>query len=93
VRWSCLCIPASRRFQAKAENEDNFITLGKISEQEKVDIIKLGFQLNREGKISLKKYSEGKREYTLFEWKGYQIKYDTIRKTKLYQQLIFGLGR
>jgi hypothetical protein len=37
----------------------------------------------------LKKYYEGKREYTLFEWKGYQIKYDTIRKTKLYQQLTF----
>jgi hypothetical protein len=78
--------------QAKAETEDNFISLGKISEQEKVDIIQLGFQLNGEGKISLKKYYEGKGESTLFEWKGYQIKYDTIRKSKLYQQLKFGLG-
>jgi len=37
----------------------------------------------------LKKYYEGKGEDTLFEWKGYQIKYDTIRKTKVYQQLKF----
>ena len=79
--------------QAKAQTEHNFITLGKISEQEKVEIIKLGFQLNQDEKISLKKYYEEKGEFTLFEWKGYQIKYDTIRKTKLYQQLKFGLGR
>lgn len=75
--------------QTKAQNEHNFITLGKISEQEKIEIIKLGFQLNQEGKISLKKYYEGKGEFTLFEWKGYQFKYDTIRKTKVYQQLKF----
>lgn len=56
-------------------------------EQEKVEIIELGFQLNKEGKLSLKKYYEGKGEDTLFEWKGYQIKYDSIRKTKVYQQL------
>ena len=71
--------------QTKAQNEHNFITLGKISEQEKIEIIKLGFQLNQEGKISLKKYYKGKGEYTLFEWKGYQMKYDTIRKTNLIQ--------
>lgn len=79
--------------QIKAQNEHNLITLGKILEQEKFEIIELGFRLNQEGKISLKKYYEGKEEDTLFEWKGYQIKYDTIRKTKLYQQLKFGLGR
>jgi hypothetical protein len=72
--------------QTKAQNDHNFITLGKISEQEKVEIIKLGFQLNQDGKISLKKYYEEKGEHTLFESKGYQIKYDSIRKTKLYQQ-------
>ena len=76
--------------QTKTQNEHNFITLGNISEQEKVEIIQLGFQRNQEKKISLKKYYEGKGEYTLFEWKRYQIKYDTIRKTKLYQQLKFG---
>ena len=79
--------------QIKAQNEHNLITLGKILEQEKFEIIELGFRLNQEGKISLKKYYEGKGEDTLFESKGYQIKYDTIRKTKLYQQLKFGLGR
>ena len=48
------------------------ITLGKISEQEKIEIIKLGFQLNQEGKISFKKYYESKQEYSLFQSKGYQ---------------------
>jgi hypothetical protein len=75
--------------QDKAPNEDDFITLGKISEEDKVEIVKLGFLTSQEGKISLKKYYEGKGEDTLFEWKGYQIKYDTIRKTKVYQQLKF----
>jgi hypothetical protein len=73
--------------QTKGQNEHHFITLGKISEQEKVEIIKLGFQRNQKKKISLKNYYQGKGESTLFEWKGYQIKYDTIRKTKVYQQL------
>ena len=73
--------------QTKAQNESNFITLGNISEQEKIEIIETGFRLNQEGKISLKKYYEGTEEYSLFESKGYQIKYDTIRKNKLYQKL------
>ena len=73
--------------QTKGQNDPNFVTLEKISEQEKVEIIKLGFQRNQEKKISLKKYYEGKGEFTLFEWKGYQIKYEAIRKTKLYKQL------
>lgn len=44
--------------QDKAPNEDDFITLGKISEEDKVEIVKLGFLTSQEGKISLKKYYE-----------------------------------
>ena len=57
------------------------IAQGKISEEDKIEIIKLGFQLNQEGKISLKKYYEGTGESSLFQLKGYSI------KTKLYQSL------
>ena len=68
--------------------QQNFVTLGKISEQEKIEIIKLGFQLNQEGKISLKKYYEGLSEAnSLFQLKGYSLKYESIRRTKLYKQL------
>jgi cell fate (sporulation/competence/biofilm development) regulator YlbF (YheA/YmcA/DUF963 family) len=42
---------------------------------------------NQEGKISLKKYYETKDQYSLFQLKGYSIKYESIRRTKLYQQL------
>lgn len=48
-------------------------------------MIKLGFQLQSQEKISLKKYYEGTEEYSLFKSKGYSIKYDSVRKTKLYQ--------
>jgi hypothetical protein len=34
------------------ENQANFITLGKLSDEEKAEIINLGFWLNQEGKIS-----------------------------------------
>jgi hypothetical protein len=61
--------------------------LGKISEEEKIEIIKLGFQLQAEGKISLKKYYESTDPYSLFKRKGYSIKYESIRRTKLYQNL------
>jgi hypothetical protein len=73
--------------QEKAQNRLNFITLSKISEQEKIEIIQTGFQLNQQGKISLKKYYESTEEYSLFQWKGYSIKYESIRRTKLYQNL------
>ena len=44
--------------QKKGLNEPNFITFGKISEDEKIEIIQRGFQLQAERKISFKNYSE-----------------------------------
>ena len=73
--------------QEKSQNQPNFITLGKISEEDKIEIIKLGFQLQNEGKISLKKYYEGTETDSLFQLKGYSIKYESIRRTTLYQSL------
>ena len=71
--------------QDKDQDGLNFITLGNLSEQEKIEIIERGFQLNQEGKISLKKYYQSTEKYSLFQFKGYSIKYETIRRTKLYQ--------
>lgn len=73
--------------QEKGLNQANFIILGNLSEEEKIEILKTGFRLNQEGKISLKKYYETKDQYSLFQLKGYSIKYESIRRTKLYQQL------
>ena len=85
--------------QDKGLNRVNFITFkdnfvgevwqspGNISEDEKIEIIKKGFQLNQEGKISLKKYYESTQEYSLFQSKGYSVKSESIRKTTLYQKL------
>ena len=67
------------------KNED-FISPSQISEEERVEIIKKGFQLNQEGKISLKKYYEGTETHSLYQWKGYSIKYDSIRKTNSYKR-------
>jgi hypothetical protein len=61
--------------------------LGKIPEEEQIEIIKTGFQLQAEGKLSLKKYSKSTDPNSLFQSKGYSIKYESIRRTKLYQQL------
>jgi hypothetical protein len=66
-----------------------FKTLGKISEEEKekIEIIKLGFRPNQEGKICLKKSYEKEYKYSLFQWKEYRIKYESIRRTTLYLKL------
>jgi hypothetical protein len=37
--------------------------LSQITEEEQIEIIKKGFQLNQEGKISLKKYYESTGEF------------------------------
>ena len=73
--------------QRKDSNGSNFITLSKIPEQDQIEIIQKGFQLQSEGKISLKKYYQSRQEYSLFQSKGYSIKYESIRRTKLYQSL------
>jgi hypothetical protein len=73
--------------QEKGLNGENFIPLGKISEEDKIQIIKTGFRLNQEGKISLKKYYDSTDPYSLFQSKGYSMKYEVIRKTNLYKQL------
>ncbi len=61
-----------------------FQTLGQISKDEKIDIIKTGFRLKNEGKISFQKYYEGTGDSSLFQLRGYRIKYESIRRTKLY---------
>jgi len=61
--------------------------LGKISEAEKIEFIKLGFQLQAKGKISLKKYYESTDPDSLFQSKGYSIKYESIRRRPLFKQL------
>jgi len=73
--------------QEIAPNSLNFITLGNLSEDEKIEIIQTGFQLQAQGKISLKKYYETTYPNSLFQLKGYNIKYESIRRTKLYQNL------
>ena len=93
---SSLNIPSN---QEKAQNRLNFITSednfvddvwrspGNLSEDEKIEIIKLGFQRQAKGKISFKKYYESKDPNSLFQFKNYNIKYESIRRTKLYQTL------
>jgi hypothetical protein len=71
--------------QIQAQNGANFVTLSQISEKERIEIIKTGFQLQAQGKLSFKKYSQSTEELSLFQWKGYSIKYE--RRTKLYQSL------
>ena len=70
--------------QNKAPNGSNVITLRKTSEEEKMKIIKIGFDSTQERKISLKNYSESTKKYTLFESKVYFIKSETIRRKKVY---------
>ena len=71
----------------KSLNEQNFITLSKITEQERIEIIQTGFQLQAQETISLKKYYESKDPNSLFQLKGYSIKYESIRRTSLYKSL------
>jgi hypothetical protein len=61
--------------------------LSQIPEEEQIEIIQTGFQRQAEGKISFKKYYESTDPYSLFQSKGYSIKYESIRRTKFYQQL------
>ena len=73
--------------QNQTQNDSSFKNLKDIPEEEIIEIIKTGFQLQAQGKISLKKYYETTYPNSLFQLKGYNIKYESIRKNKLYQNL------
>ena len=63
------------------------MTFKRISEEEWLEIIRRGFQLQAQEPISLKKYYESKSPNSLFQLKGYSIKYESIRRTSLYKSL------
>ena len=71
--------------QEKGLDEPDFRSLPEHDEQK--EIIKTGFKLQAEGKISFKKYYESTDPYSLFQWKRYSFKYETVRKYKLYKDL------
>jgi hypothetical protein len=61
--------------------------LKEISEQERIEIFQKGLQLQAEGRIAFRKYYESTDPYSLFQWKGYSLKYESVRKNKLYEKL------
>ena len=81
VRWTSNAY--THLNQNKAQNEKTFVTLEKISEQATGKAIEKGFQLQAEIIISLKKYYKSREEFSLFQWKSFRIKYESIRRTKL----------
>jgi hypothetical protein len=59
----------------QAQNKTNFTTLGHIFDDGKIALIKTGSQLNQQGKISLKNYSEVN---SLFQVREYRIQYKSM---------------
>jgi len=72
---------------AYSKGNQPFRIISQISEEDLKNMIQKGFQLQAEGKLSLKKYYESTDPNSLFQWKGYSIKYESRRRTKLYQSL------
>ena len=81
--------PINRRDKDEDDytDKDDYMTVSKLSEDEKIEIMQLSFQLQAEKKISLKKYYQSREPYSLYRLKGYHIKFESIRKNKLYQKL------
>jgi hypothetical protein len=77
----------STQNEFSSQNKLNFKDLGEISEDKKIDIIKTEFRLKNDEKISFKKNYKGTKPYSLLQLRAYQIKYETIRRTKFYQNL------
>lgn len=82
-----LRIPPESPINRRDEDEDDYMTLSQLSEDEKIEIIKLSLQLQAEKKISLKKYFQSRDSYSLYQLKGYRLKSESIRKNKLYKKL------
>ena len=82
-------MPSRKLAPSERSEQQNFLPFNRISEEEKIEIIKLGFQLQNEGKISLKKYYESTDPDSLFQFKGYSIKYETIKSIRFIRFILF----
>lgn len=69
------------------DNDSHFKTPQEIPNEELTKAIKIGFQLNKDKKISLKEYYEGAGEHSLYQLAGISLKFETIRQKDLYKEL------
>lgn len=71
----------------KSFKQQEFYLLSQLDEETQIAIIQEGFQFLRRRQIKLKEYYEGtSNKYSLFNLRGFSIKYDTIRKSDLYKK-------
>ena len=73
----------SQIISSQNSSQLNFQNLKEIPDEEKREIIKKGLELQRKNLISLKDYYEGDCEESLIQFKGYRVKYENIRRTRI----------
>jgi hypothetical protein len=71
--------------ETKNSKDSGFRSLAQIPDPEKIEIIKKAFEFESEGEISLRDFYEGDDELSLSQWKGYQIKFQNIKRSKIYK--------
>ena len=70
-----------------ASNMEEYKNWKEIEKRELEEIIIRGFELLKEGKVKLPEFYEGEEEFSLFSWKKYKVKYNTLRKIDIYKDL------
>jgi len=70
------------------ETKANFKQLKSLDQEEQIQILREGFQINNETEMDLKSYFEGDDDpNTLYCRKGYKLKYDSVRRSLLFKKL------
>lgn len=77
----------SQIISSQNSSQLKFQNLKEISDEEKKEIIKKGLELQRKNLITLKDYYEGDCEGSLIQFKGYRVKYENIRRTRIYKEI------
>lgn len=72
--------------QKPIESSLVFKTIKEIPNEEFAEIIREGFSLQTENEITLKEYYEGEGEFTLFSFKNFKMKYDSVRRAAIYKK-------
>lgn len=70
-----------------ASNMEDYKNWKEIEKLELKEVVIQGFKLLKEGKLSLPEFYEGEEELSLFDWKNYKLKYNTLRKSSFYKNL------
>ena len=76
-----------RRSDPSEDAPLTFKNYKSVSLEELEEIILRGFEVKKMNRLRLPEFYEGEGEFSLYKWKGFKMKFNTVRRKDLYKNI------